>query len=54
MAFPRLVLLPIKNEENITRFREKLEETPNGMPLHYPRFTKAEYEDMPKWKVDLL
>ena len=54
MAFPRLVLLPITNEENITRFREKLKETPNGMSLHYPRFTKAEYEVMPEWRVDLL
>ncbi|XP_020573148.1 uncharacterized protein LOC110019704 [Phalaenopsis equestris] len=24
------------------------------MPLHYPRYTKAEYEDMPEWKLDRL
>ncbi|KAE9594756.1 hypothetical protein Lalb_Chr18g0057141 [Lupinus albus] len=24
------------------------------MPLHYPRYTKAEYERMEDWKVDLL
>lgn len=24
------------------------------MPLHYPRYTKAEYEDMPEWKLDCL
>lgn len=24
------------------------------MPLHYPRYTKAEYERMEEWKVDLL
>ncbi|KAI0522677.1 hypothetical protein KFK09_005062 [Dendrobium nobile] len=24
------------------------------MPLHYPRYTKADYEDMPEWKLDRL
>ncbi|KAG7959591.1 hypothetical protein I3843_10G077600 [Carya illinoinensis] len=24
------------------------------MPLHYPRYNKAEYEMMEEWKVDLL
>ncbi|KAI3979273.1 hypothetical protein MKX01_007749 [Papaver californicum] len=24
------------------------------MPLHYPRYTKAEYETMPEWKIDIL
>ncbi|KAG5626622.1 hypothetical protein H5410_011840 [Solanum commersonii] len=24
------------------------------MPLHYPRYTRAEYETMPEWKVDCL
>ncbi|KAK7245978.1 hypothetical protein RIF29_40834 [Crotalaria pallida] len=24
------------------------------MPLHYPRYTKADYERMEDWKVDLL
>ncbi|KAG1330353.1 hypothetical protein COCNU_02G003210 [Cocos nucifera] len=24
------------------------------MPLHYPRYTKAEYETMPEWKLDCL
>ncbi|XP_057428443.1 uncharacterized protein LOC130721874 [Lotus japonicus] len=24
------------------------------MPLHYPRYTKAEYESMEEWKLDLL
>ncbi|CAN4096817.1 unnamed protein product [Withania somnifera] len=34
---------------------------PNGcgkigfqMPLHYPKYTKAEYESMPEWKLDFL
>ncbi|GLU20601.1 hypothetical protein SLE2022_367920 [Rubroshorea leprosula] len=29
---------------------------PSGfqMPLHYPRYTKADYEKMAEWKVDLL
>lgn len=24
------------------------------MPLHYPRYTRAEYEVMPEWKLDCL
>nr|KYP62652.1 hypothetical protein KK1_017193 [Cajanus cajan] len=24
------------------------------MPLHYPRYTKQDYESMEEWKVDLL
>ncbi|GMN36619.1 hypothetical protein TIFTF001_006162 [Ficus carica] len=24
------------------------------MPLHYPRYTKADYEKMEEWKLDLL
>ncbi|KAF7139051.1 hypothetical protein RHSIM_Rhsim07G0084800 [Rhododendron simsii] len=24
------------------------------MPLHYPRFNKADYETMPEWKLDCL
>ncbi|RWR93198.1 hypothetical protein CKAN_02243500 [Cinnamomum micranthum f. kanehirae] len=24
------------------------------MPLHYPRYNKADYETMPEWKLDCL
>ncbi|KAJ8621623.1 hypothetical protein MRB53_030152 [Persea americana] len=24
------------------------------MPLHYPRYTKADYESMPEWRIDCL
>ncbi|KAL7121514.1 hypothetical protein ACP275_02G186600 [Erythranthe tilingii] len=24
------------------------------MPLHYPRYSRAEYEEMPEWKLDCL
>ena len=24
------------------------------MPLHYPRYKKADYESMPEWRVDCL
>ncbi|KAL8050295.1 hypothetical protein ABFX02_06G074000 [Erythranthe guttata] len=24
------------------------------MPLHYPRYTRKEYQDMPEWMVDQL
>ncbi|GMY36650.1 hypothetical protein FCV25MIE_31892 [Fagus crenata] len=32
------------------------EMNPSGfqMPLHYPRYNKADYEKMEEWKVDLL
>ncbi|CAL0307624.1 unnamed protein product [Lupinus luteus] len=24
------------------------------MPLHYPRYNKKDYQDMPEWKLDRL
>ncbi|EOY18099.1 hypothetical protein QUC31_006625 [Theobroma cacao] len=24
------------------------------MPLHYPRYTQKDYQDMPEWKLDRL
>lgn len=24
------------------------------MPLHYPRYTRIDYENMPEWKIDCL
>ncbi|GLJ32163.1 hypothetical protein SUGI_0647550 [Cryptomeria japonica] len=49
---------PSESEEDIRRFREKLKESPFQVfirvPLHYPRFTKAEYEVMPEWRIELL
>lgn len=24
------------------------------MPLHYPRYTKEDYQDMPEWKLDSI
>jgi hypothetical protein len=24
------------------------------MPLHYPRYTKSDYETMPEWRLDCL
>ena len=36
----------------------ELDEYPSSlgfqMPLHYPRYTKADYENMDEWKIDLL
>ena len=41
-----------KNSEN------KQQKTPTNyyfrMPLHYPRYSKADYKTMPEWKIDLL
>ncbi|KMZ63941.1 hypothetical protein ZOSMA_38G00490 [Zostera marina] len=33
---------------------EKGESTEFQMPLHYPRFNRRDYENMPEWKVDNL
>lgn len=32
------------------------EDYPNGfqMPIHYPRYSKADYEKMEEWRVDML
>ncbi|XP_054782862.1 uncharacterized protein LOC129290179 [Prosopis cineraria] len=27
---------------------------PFQMPLHYPKYTKADYETMPEWRLDCL
>lgn len=29
-------------------------EGPKGPKLHYPRYTRADCESMPEWKLDLL
>ncbi|GMH25038.1 hypothetical protein Nepgr_026881 [Nepenthes gracilis] len=37
--------------------KSKVVDDPNAcfqMPLHYPRYKKAEYERMEEWKVDIL
>ncbi|WOK93824.1 hypothetical protein Cni_G02525 [Canna indica] len=36
---------PTNVEEGSCRFH---------MPLHYPRYTKADYDSMPEWKLDCL
>lgn len=47
----------IKQDQTIQKVN--LQAKQNGvstfqMPLHYPRYTKAEYEKMEEWKVDML
>ncbi|KAF3451867.1 hypothetical protein FNV43_RR07963 [Rhamnella rubrinervis] len=39
-----------KEEKNNTRAIQ----SDFQMPLHYPRYTKADYENMEEWKLDLL
>ncbi|OAY28374.1 uncharacterized protein LOC110601245 [Manihot esculenta] len=41
-------------EGSVTRTRKQ--EYPNGfqVPLHYPRYTAADYEKMEEWKLDML
>ncbi|XP_022769732.1 uncharacterized protein LOC111313328 [Durio zibethinus] len=51
--------------ESVARASQTLGSGPNGqqarnwcghfqMPLHYPRYNKADYEAMPEWKLDCL
>ena len=48
--------------ESVASASPSLGSGPNGqqtrnhfqMPLHYPRYTKADYEAMPEWKLDCL
>jgi hypothetical protein len=51
--------------ESVARPTSNIGDGPNGqhtkercgsfqMPLHYPRHTRAEYENMPEWKLDCL
>ncbi|KAJ0044997.1 hypothetical protein Pint_03876 [Pistacia integerrima] len=54
-----LNLLLTQPEGNFKTTQKKVvkEEHENGgfqMPLHYPRYTKEDYEKMEEWKVDLL
>lgn len=44
------------SKEGITRIETRKEDYPNGfqMPLHYPRYSKADYEKMEEWKLDML
>lgn len=34
--------------------KKKGEESFFQMPLHYPRYTRKDYQDMPEWKLDQL
>ncbi|KAK7303403.1 hypothetical protein RJT34_14309 [Clitoria ternatea] len=48
---------PMNNREEVKKWKQIEEYNPNGgfqMPLHYPRYTKHDYESMEEWKVDLL
>lgn len=33
---------------------KKKSESSFQMPLHYPRYTRQDYQDMPEWKIDRL
>ncbi|XP_050213742.1 uncharacterized protein LOC126665085 [Mercurialis annua] len=44
--------LGVPNEPHV-----KVEKCPSGlfqMPLHYPRYSKTDYEKMEEWRVDML
>lgn len=43
-------------EEGIAQIIVSKEDSANGfeMPLHYPRYTKEDYEKMENWKLDMV
>ncbi|GMI63809.1 hypothetical protein like AT5G55620 [Hibiscus trionum] len=43
-------------ERGVTSIKPSKEDYPNGfqMPVHYPRYSKADYEKMEEWKIDVL
>uniref|UniRef100_A0A5B7BA53 DUF7722 domain-containing protein n=1 Tax=Davidia involucrata TaxID=16924 RepID=A0A5B7BA53_DAVIN len=41
-------------KEMMTCSTEKCPTLVFQMPLHYPRYTKADYEKMEEWKVDMI
>ncbi|XVF26213.1 hypothetical protein REPUB_Repub13aG0279800 [Reevesia pubescens] len=43
-----------KGEQTSLRTSEMHLSSGFQMPLHYPRYTKADYEKMEEWKVDML
>ncbi|CAJ2672466.1 unnamed protein product [Trifolium pratense] len=46
------------NSKCLNNLKEVNDENPSSyefqMPLHYPRYTKVDYEKMEEWKVELL
>lgn len=47
----------ILDEERSSKWKKGYGEICNSgfqMPLHYPRYSKADYQKMEEWKVDLL
>lgn len=49
-VFTHTLVYPTEEKQQ-SKYRNK-----NGfqMPLHYPRFAKADYADMEEWKVEML
>ncbi|OMP04251.1 hypothetical protein COLO4_09812 [Corchorus olitorius] len=43
-------------KETVGSIKLSKEDYPNGfqMPIHYPRYSKSDYEKMEEWKLDML
>ncbi|KAE8723559.1 Import inner membrane translocase subunit TIM50-A [Hibiscus syriacus] len=43
-------------ERGVSSIKTSKEDYPNGfeMPVHYPRFSKTDYEKMEEWRIDML
>ncbi|KAH7546918.1 uncharacterized protein LOC107407377 [Ziziphus jujuba] len=48
--------LNVAPQQVVAEIRNSKEEYPNGfqLPLHYPRYTKLDYEKKGEWKLDML
>ncbi|EEF39496.1 uncharacterized protein LOC8282528 [Ricinus communis] len=47
----------MKSGKPIAEMEVKMETYPSGgfqLPLHYPRYTKTDYQKMEEWRVDML
>ncbi|KAK8626389.1 hypothetical protein V6N13_134036 [Hibiscus sabdariffa] len=46
----------LKGYKEMERGVSSKEDYPNGfqMPVHYPRYSKADYEKMEEWRIDML
>ncbi|KAL4334708.1 hypothetical protein GQ457_07G012720 [Hibiscus cannabinus] len=46
----------LKGYKEMERGVSSKEDYPNGfqMPVHYPRYLKADYERMEEWRIDML
>lgn len=53
-GYPTMALMLASSRPNGQQGRGCNEKCSFQMPLHYPKYTKKDYENMPEWKLDCL